>query len=99
MKNNPMQPLCIDDNGVMRFKENKLVKYLLDANGVIGMNELGVFAIHAGVSRTDQEQFAQLIGYSLSGFGELSYVRDKTYAKAEEKAEMLRKKQRTKEST
>ncbi|GMV06748.1 MAG: hypothetical protein AMXMBFR53_30230 [Gemmatimonadota bacterium] len=27
----------------------------------------------------DSEQFAQLIGYSLSGFGELSYVTDETY--------------------
>ncbi|HEY9661654.1 MAG TPA: hypothetical protein V6C65_24625, partial [Allocoleopsis sp.] len=27
-------------------------------------------------------QFAQLIGYSLSGFGDLSYVSDETYAAA-----------------
>jgi len=29
-------------------------------------------------SQEDREQFAQLIGYSLSGFGELSYVSDET---------------------
>jgi hypothetical protein len=34
-------------------------------------------------SPEDREQFAQLIGYSLSGFGELSYVSDETYAAAE----------------
>jgi hypothetical protein len=30
-------------------------------------------------SAEDREQFAQLIGYSLSGFGELDYVSDATY--------------------
>lgn len=34
-------------------------------------------------SQEDQEQFAQLIGYSLSGFSELSYVSDETYNTAE----------------
>ena len=34
------------------------------------------------VDSQDREQFAQLTGYSLSGFGELSYVRMETYAAA-----------------
>ena len=42
------------------------------------MNDLAVFAHTAKVPAHDQEQFAMLIGYSLSGFLELSYVRDKT---------------------
>ena len=33
--------------------------------------------------REDREHFAQLIGYSLSGFGELSYISEETYATAE----------------
>ena len=32
----------------------------------------------------DREQFAQLIGYSMSDFGELSYVTDRTYMAAME---------------
>lgn len=32
--------------------------------------------------REDREQFAQLIGYSLDGFGTLSYVSDEVYAAA-----------------
>ena len=35
----------------------------------------------------DREQFAQLIFYSLAGFGELSYVTDETYARAEAQLE------------
>lgn len=34
--------------------------------------------------RDDAEQFAQLIGYSLSGFSELSYVSDEVYSAAVE---------------
>jgi len=36
-----------------------------------------------GFPQEDREQFAQLIGYSLSGFGELDYVSDETYEVAE----------------
>lgn len=34
-------------------------------------------------SQEDREQFAQLIGYSLSGYGDLSYVSDESYDAAE----------------
>lgn len=38
----------------------------------------------------DWEQFMQLIGYSLSGFGELSRISNKTYYRADRKAKKLR---------
>lgn len=70
----PLQPLITDEYGITRFKHNAIVRYLLD-NGGIDLNKI------AGIpfSREDREQFAQLIGYSLCGFGDLSYVRDKTW--------------------
>ncbi len=34
----PMQPLVIDDQGVVRFKQNKIVRALLDT-GKLNMNE------------------------------------------------------------
>ncbi len=73
----PIQPLAIDEKGVLRFKRNAIVSFLLD-NGGFDMNKL------AGMdfSNEDREQFAQLIGYSHSGFGELSYVSDETYKAA-----------------
>lgn len=56
---------------VLRFKANPLVRHLLD-NGGITMNDL------AFVECTDSERshFAQLIGYSVAGWGTLSYVTD-----------------------
>jgi len=74
----PIQPLDKDDSGVIRFRENAIVRFLLDA-GPFDLNQLAAMEFSAG----DREQFAQLIGYSLSGFGELSYVTDETYNAAE----------------
>ncbi len=91
----PIQPLQYDDDGMLRFRANKIVRYLLDA-GPFDMNKLammpGESEVYAGAfSQEDWEQFAQLIGYSLGGFGELSYVRDKTYERAAKKAEKVSK--------
>jgi len=73
----PHQPIVRDDHKVERFKENKIVRYLLD-NGGIDMNQLAALPFSA----EDRVQFAQLIGYSLCGFSELPYVSDKTFNEA-----------------
>jgi hypothetical protein len=80
MQEHPIQPLYRDNDGVVRFKANAIVRYLLDA-GPFDLNQLALMPF----DNKDWEQFAQLIGYSLSGFGELRYVSDKTYSKAESK--------------
>lgn len=77
----PTQPLENDGNCVLRFKENKIVRYLLD-NGGISLNKIAML----NFPQEDEEQFAQLIGYSLSGFGSLSYVSDETYEAAAKSA-------------
>lgn len=74
---NPIQPIEKDPSGTYRFKANAIVRYLLDHGG-IDLNHLASLPS----SQDDQEQFAQLIGYSLSGFSELSYVSDDTYGAA-----------------
>jgi len=74
----PIQPLAKDKQGVMRFKENAIVRHLLD-NGGIDLNKLAMLDF----SKDDRIQFAQLIGYSLSGFAELSYVDNESYEAAE----------------
>lgn len=73
----PIQPLYTDGSGVVRFKPNQIVRYLLD-NGGITMNDLALEEFSA----EDRMQFAQLIGYSLSGFGTLSYVSNDVYEAA-----------------
>jgi hypothetical protein len=75
----PRQELYQDEHGTVRFRENALVRHLLD-NGGLTMNDLAVLD---DVPIADHEQFAQLIGYSLGGFSELSYVTDKTFYAAE----------------
>ena len=75
--NHPIQPIAKDDHDCYRFKANEIVRYLLD-NGPFDMNHLSM----QDFSQEDREQFAQLIGYSLSGYGDLSYVRDETYKTA-----------------
>jgi len=74
----PIQPLELDEHGVLRFKGNALVRHLLD-NGGIDMNDLAVTQF----PQEDREQFAQLIGYSQCGFGDLSYVSDEAYETAD----------------
>lgn len=78
----PVQPLYKDEHGAQRFKKNAIIEYLLD-NGGLDLNKLAVLPF----SDEDREQFAQLIGYSLSGFGELSYVSDETFNRAARQVE------------
>lgn len=77
----PIQPLYYDKDGTLRFKKNEIVAFLLDA-GPFDMNKIALMPW----SDEDREQFAQLIGYSLGGFGELSYVSGETYERAESMA-------------
>lgn len=70
---NPTQPIYMDDN-IPRFKENKIVKFLLDA-GPFDMNQLALMEF----SDEDRVQFAQLIGMSLNGLAESYYVSDEAY--------------------
>jgi hypothetical protein len=82
---NPIQPLATDAQGVLRFKENRMVSHLLDwaQSRGMGLNEMAAMDF----SQDDREQFSQLIGYSLSGYADLSYVSDATYGAAQRLAE------------
>lgn len=73
----PIQPLEEDSRGTLRFKGNAIVKHLLD-NGGIDLNQIACLDF----SHDDRQQFAQLIGYSLSGYGDLGYVDDYAYEAA-----------------
>ena len=94
----PMQPVADDGHGVLRFRENAIVRTLLDrdtARGRVypdfparsdgGLNWIGM----QDFSQADQEQFAQLIGYSISGYHELSYVSDESAAEASARAHAI----------
>jgi len=70
----PMQPLVRGEQGIFRFKENKIIGYLFD-NGLLNLNKLAVMDF----DDNDREQVAQLLGYSIDGYGELPYVTDESY--------------------
>ena len=78
----PVQHLHRDATGVIRFKENKIVRFLLDA-GPFDLNQMALMPF----DNEDRVQLAQLIGYSVSGFGDLSYASDETVESADKLAE------------
>ena len=80
----PLQPIYLDEHGTPRFRKNNIVDFLLE-NGGYSLNELAT----KGFSNEDWEQFAQLIGYSISGFGELNYVSDRAFNKADRLSTVL----------
>ena len=78
MIKHPVQPIILSDSGVERFKENKIVSYILN-NGGINMNHLAC----QDFEQNDRIHFAQLIGYSVYRWGELSYVSDEDWSAAQ----------------
>lgn len=85
----PMQPVGIDANGTHRFLENRIVRDLLNTHPAIDMNEIAGSAACGHYSQAEQRQFAQLIGYSVNGYMNLSYVNDESYFRAAERLDTL----------
>lgn len=79
----PMQSIVLVD-GVARFKANQIVCRLLELCP-LDINQIARMPFSAD----DREQFAQLIGYSVSGFGDISYASAEVVRAADEAAEEL----------
>jgi len=87
----PMQPVYLTEHNTLRFRQNALVDLLVDRDSERGRvypdfpartdGGLNWIAMQR-FSQADQEQLAQLIGYSISGYHELSYVSDQSAAQA-----------------
>ncbi len=93
MTKHPNQPIEYDDNGVVRFKENKIVSFMLTAGRNGSRFDMNMLA-EMDFPIEDRIQFAQLIGYSVSGFGDLSYVSTDLARRMDRKAEKLPPKER-----
>ncbi len=72
----PDQPLYKDEDGKLRFKQNAIIRYLMDA-GSIDFNQLAMIPFNS----EDRKQFYQLIGYTWSGFQELGLESFEEYNK------------------
>ncbi len=83
----PVQPIVRARDGVYRFKRNQIVRDLLDFSQQhgFGLNEIAA----REYDRNDREQLAQLIGYSVSGAGDLSYMRRSLIAAADTVVERM----------
>lgn len=80
----PMQPVERDEVGTIRFKKNQIVRFLCDTSSD-DLNRLSLM----GFSREDWQQFYQLLGYSVSGFGDLNCADSDLVAAADKAAEEL----------
>lgn len=92
MKSFPMQPIVVAKDGVVRFQENRIVSAFLEAGREgkrLDLNEIAVRACRGEFTTAEQMQFAQLIGYSVSGFGDLSYADRDVVRRADKKANSL----------
>lgn len=88
-RRHPMQPIWFDEQGTTRFKKNRIVDTLLWTHPTVDMNTIlsGNFCIY------DRNQFAQLVGYSVSGFGGLSFADAAIVEEADAIADQLALKQ------
>lgn len=87
-RSQPMQPIEWDGKGVIRFQDNKIISMLYEA-GVFDLNAIAVQCIEKKIPRADQMQFWQMLGYSVSGFGDLSFATKEMVAAADEIAAQL----------
>lgn len=69
----PMQPIVVE-NGVIRFRRNRVVRALLDHAHAGEKFDLNDIAASEDFSDEERCQFYQLIGYSLSGYHEMGFV-------------------------
>lgn len=91
MAKHPMQPVVLDEQGTARFKRNEIVQHLLDF-GPFDLNKLTMMVNTGRFSSEDYTHLMQLIGYSVSGYEELSSSPEDLVVAAKESAERLRKK-------
>lgn len=78
----PNQPIETDEVGTERFVKNRIVDWLLNA-GPFDLNAVCIQGHINGWTDEEHAQFAQLTGYSVSGWGTLSYVSDEKYESVE----------------
>lgn len=88
LNKHPRQPVYIDERGTARFRPNKIVAWL-ETSGRIDLNQVAIMVAKGAFDREDQIQLAQLIGYSISGASDLSYMDRETIDEAMEEFEAL----------
>lgn len=91
-KKHPMQPIVKDKHKVPRFKENPIVNWMLEMGNEgkrFDLNTIACVSPRLGWKKEDHMQIAQLIGYSVSGYGDLSYASKASVEEADKMVEKL----------
>lgn len=83
----PFQPVGMDGE-VFRFKRNGIVADLLDGLIPQDLNKVAALVARGRYTREDYSQLMQLVGYSVSGFGDLSLVPPEHVAQADRIAKL-----------
>ncbi len=83
----PIQPIYLDKHGTARFQKNAIIDWLFET-GKLDLNEL----MRHDFSADDRMQIAMLLGYSVSGFGDLSYASKAVVAHADQIVDEMCKK-------
>ena len=84
----PMQPIGWDGRGVIRFKSNAIIEWLFETER-IDLNDIAIRAARGQFGEADQMQLAQLLGYSVSGYGDLSYASAESVDAADAEADRI----------
>jgi hypothetical protein len=84
MSKHPMQPIELDAEGTPRFKANAIVVWLFSTKR-ISLNDIPIDQF----DDEDCAQFWQLLGYSVSGYGELSFIPKDIVEEADKIADAL----------
>jgi hypothetical protein len=83
------QPIKLYPNGVVRFKSNELVDALFEHGCKTGLSMNELFDMN--FTNEDRMQFAQLLGYSVFGYCDLSYVSEESAEYVTNKVEKIMK--------
>jgi len=85
-----MQPIITVDK-VVKFKENRIVSWMLKMLELRGidLNHIAATFDRTGKDRDDYQHLMQLIGYSVSGYGDLSCHDEHVLRVADAAAERL----------
>lgn len=85
----PMQPIVLDPDGAPRFQQNAIVRYMLDTLRKHQIADLDSM-MDMNFSNEDWNQFVQLLGYSVCGFGELNFADPAIVKEADRVAKQLK---------
>ena len=85
----PQQPIGTAEDGVVRFKGNSIIEDLFQSRA-LDLNEINRRVYRGDFPKEDYVQLTQLLGYSVSGWGDLSTSPPEMVAAADKEAERIR---------